>query len=195
MARKKDAFYVPQEKLAYFVEGLTREDEDVQEAFEQTFKSHIREYIARKIGNEEDVEELVMNTMYVTYTSIGSLNKPLALVGWVYEIAHRQIYHFYKDKENEQKRMEKAHIRASKEAVRKKKLELRQSSGIDWSIPDMQDLVNQLPEKQREAAILRKKGYKVSEIAEIQGVSEGTVKSRLNYARKKIVEKSKNTKS
>lgn len=186
MSYEKGAFYVPPEKLVYLVEGLKRRDEDVQNDFDRIFKSHIRDYIARKMSNEEDIEELVMDTLYVVYTSIGALDEPLALVGWVYEIAHRQIYHFYKDKEVEKKRIEKARIKASKDAERERKREFRQSSGIDLSNPRIRDIVNDLPEKQKEAAILRNKGYKVREIAKIQGVSEGTVKSRLNYARMKV---------
>jgi RNA polymerase sigma factor (sigma-70 family) len=51
---------------------------------------------------------------------------------------------------------------------------------------DVREVVNALPAKQKEAVLLREKGYKVKEIAVIQKVSEGTVKSRLNYARKKV---------
>ena len=59
-------------------------------------------------------------------------------------------------------------------------------AGIDLSKLDMREAVNALPAKQKEAVLLREKGYKVKEIAEIQKVSEGTVKSRLNYARIKV---------
>lgn len=54
------------------------------------------------------------------------------------------------------------------------------------SILDVREAINTLPAKQKDAVLLREKGYKVREIAEIQKVSDGTVKSRLNYARKKV---------
>lgn len=55
------------------------------------------------------------------------------------------------------------------------------------------DFVENLPRKQREVLILRIKAeLKISEIAEILGIPEGTVKSRLNkslkYLRSTIVE-------
>ena len=64
----------------------------------------------------------------------------------------------------------------------------KRMAGIELSKVDMREAVNTLPAKQKEAVLLREKGYKVREIAQIQDVSEGTVKSRLNYARIKISE-------
>ena len=50
-------------------------------------------------------------------------------------------------------------------------------------------MIDELPEEQRSALLLRYfDEISVKEIAEIQGVTEGTVKSRLNYGRKAVKE-------
>ena len=49
--------------------------------------------------------------------------------------------------------------------------------------------VQQLPDKERTILILfYQNDYTIKEIAEILGINEGTVKSRLFYARKKVKE-------
>ncbi len=97
-------------------------------------------------------------------------------------IAHSQIYHYYKDQEVKRRRAERDKERQKREAERAK------NRGPEWDLSNaaVRDAINQLPEVQRQAIQLQMDGWKVREIAEKQGVSEGTVKSRLNYARGKL---------
>ena len=187
MRRKKGEPFVPAEKLIHITEGLKQGDEETQALFFQTFRGYIRKYIKTKVGHNEDIDELVNDTGHAVFNSIHSLNEPLALVTLVQKAAHSQIYHFYHDKEVEKKRKEKADRRAKETARREKLRQIRRCSGIDISNPRILDAVNALPYEQKEAVLLRSKGHKVREVALIQGVSEGTVKSRLNYARKKVL--------
>lgn len=140
-------------------------------------------YFGKKVP-AHDIPERIQNTFVNVYKDIGKLKKPVAFTTWIRTIARREIYHYYKEKELLQEREEKAKKKAEKEKVRKEK----RMAGIDLSKVDMREAVNTLPAKQKEAVLLREKGYKVREIAQIQDVSEGTVKSRLNYARIKISE-------
>lgn len=188
MSYETGGFYVPPEKLISIVEGLKQGDEAAEAEFYRTFKEYTRRYIHSKIRDNRDAEENTVDTLRIAMKTIDTLDTPLALVRWVRSIARSQIYHFYKDEEVKKKRKEKAEIRASKEAVKEKQRILRQSSEIDLSDSDIVEIVLQLPKKQRDAVLLRGEGYSVRQVAEKQGVSEGTVKSRLNYARKKINE-------
>jgi RNA polymerase sigma-70 factor (ECF subfamily) len=101
----------------------------------------------------------------------------VALVRWVRTIAHSKIYHYYRDLEREKRKKER-------DAARKNKR--RRFLDMDLSDPEIEKLVNQLPEKQKQVVMLRAKGIKVREIAEVLQEPEGTVKSRLNYARKAV---------
>ena len=187
MGRKKGEPFVPAEKLIRITEGLKQGDEKAQVLFFQTFKEYIRRYLYTKVRRKEDIDELVNETGYAVFNSIHSLNEPLALVTLVQMTAHSKIYHFYHDAEAEKKREEKSMQRAARIAREEKERQIRRCSGIDISNPRVLDAVNALPDEQKEAVLLRSKGHKVREVALIQGVSEGTVKSRLNYARKKVL--------
>lgn len=191
MSYETGEFYVPPEKLIHIVEGLKQGDDAAEGEFYRTFKEYIRRYIHSKIRDNRDAEEKTSDTLRIAMNTIDKLDTPLALVRWVRSIAHSQIYHFYKDEEIEKKRKEKAEKKASREAVKERQRILRQSSGIDLSDPDIVAIVLRLPEKQKEAVLLRGRGFSVRQVAEKQGVSEGTVKSRLNYARRKVNEEHK----
>lgn len=191
MSYETGEFYVPPEKLIRIVEGLKQGDKDAEVEFYRTFKEYVRRYIHSKIRDKRDIEEKTSDTLRIAMNTIDKLDTPLALVRWVRSIAHSQIYHFYKDEEIKKKRKEKAEKKASREASKERQRILRQSSGIDLSDPDIVAIVLRLPEKQKEAVLLRGRGFSVRQVAEKQGVSEGTVKSRLNYARRKVNEEHK----
>lgn len=180
---EKSTFRVPAEKLISMVEGAKRDEKSAKEEIYETYEGYLLRYFGKKVP-AYDIPKRIQNTFVNVYKDIGKLKKPVAFTTWTRTIARREIYHYYKEKELLQEREEKAKKKAEKEKVRKEK----RMAGIDLSKVDMREAVNTLPAKQKEAVLLREKGYKVREIAEIQDVSEGTVKSRLNYARIKISE-------
>lgn len=179
--REKGAFRVPLETLTSMVERAKQGEEKAKEEIYVTFEEYLLKYFGKKIP-AHDIPDRMQNTFVNIYKDIYKLKKPAAFTTWIRTIARREIYHYYKSKEVEERRAEKDEIKAKKEKQRKEK----RMAGIDLSKLDMREAVNALPAKQKEAVLLREKGYKVKEIAEIQKVSEGTVKSRLNYARIKV---------
>lgn len=181
MSYKKGAFFVPEEQLISLVEGAKRGDKQAKRDMYLTFEGYLSRYIGTKIPTEK-VEELVTDTIMDAYDNIHQLSAPAALTSWLRAIAHSKIYHFHKNREREKKNQQKHQRKEVQERLR----EIRRTSGIDFSKVDIRDAVDMLPPNQREAVLLRKQGFKVKEIAKIQNVSEGTVKSRLNYARQKV---------
>ena len=179
--QEKGNFYIPKDKLVSMVEGVKRGDEKAKEEIYTAFEGYLERYFGKKVP-PQDIPDRVQNTFAHAYSNIDKLKKPEAFTSWLQTIASREIYHYYKKLEREKKQEEKVEKRAEKEKQRKQK----RMAGIDLSELDMRKAVNALPEKQRETVLLRERGYKVREIAAMQNVSEGTVKSRLNYARKKV---------
>ena len=118
----------------------------------------------------------------MAYCNIDQLKAPEAFVSWLRSIAHSQIYHYHKKREIQRRRDEREKERQKQAAERAQ----NRGAELDLSNAAMRDAIDQLPEVQRQAILLRMDGWKVKEIAERQGVSEGTVKSRLNYARIKL---------
>ena len=140
--------------------------------------------------------ELAMDVVQETYLSalqhLDSLRNPEAFISWMFQIAANRCHRLHK----QQGRF----IQVSKEED--------EDGGFLEAIPDpdegilpesvadnvetrrlVMELVDQLPEAQRECVILYYFSHcSVDQIAEIQGCAPGTVKSRLNYARKKLKE-------
>ena len=179
MEPKRGSFYVEEEILTRIVEGLKQEDEKAQKEFRKVFRGYISRYIYTKTHCGQDVEDLTEKTINTVYAKINNLNSPVALVRWVRTIAHSKIYHHYRDIERRQKREER-------NAAKKLKPHSR-FLHIDLSDPQVVELINQLPETQKNVTMMRLEGLKVREIAEILDLPEGTVKSRLNYARKAML--------
>lgn len=177
MAYKKGSFYIEEERLSRIVTGLRQKDKAAQEELKEILGDYVARYIHTKVGDERDVEELKMDTLHTACDHIDNLQSPVALVRWVRTIAHSKIYHYYRDLEREKRKKER-------DAARKNKR--RRFLDMDLSDPEIEKLVNQLPEKQKQVVMLRAKGIKVREIAEVLQEPEGTVKSRLNYARKAV---------
>ena len=140
--------------------------------------------------------ELAMDVVQETYLSalqhLDSLRNPEAFISWMFQIAANRCHRLHK----QQGRF----VPVSREED--------EDGGFLEAIPDpdegilpesvadnvetrrlVMELVDQLPEAQRECVILYYFSHcSVDQIAEIQGCAPGTVKSRLNYARKKLKE-------
>ena len=179
--QEKGAFYVPEEQLIAMVEGLRRGEREADKLMRRLYRGYVSRYLAIKVPYRE-IPTLMENTFTNAILYIDKLEKPAAFTSWIRTIVHSEIYHYHKEEEQKKKQAEKDAKRAKEKRLR----EERFMAGLDLSVLDVREAVNTLPAKQKEAVLLREKGYKVREIAEIQKVSDGTVKSRLNYARKKV---------
>lgn len=184
MGRKKGSFYIEQEELIALVGKIQRREPDSMEALEKAFKGYLARYFHAKIPQYDKVaqENMIAETLYTAYGNIDQLKTPEAFVSWLRSMAHSQIYHYHKKREIQRRRDERETARQIREAERAKSREPE----LDLSNAEVRGAINKLPEKQRQALLLQMNGLKVKEIAERQGVSEGTVKSRLNYARIKL---------
>lgn len=182
--QKRLKFSISQEILVPMVERMQRREPGSMDEMRRYCKDYLARYFWRKMPSKDTQaqRDLIEETLVIAYANINKLKTPEAFVSWLQRIAHSGIYHYYKKREIEQRKLEKEMERQKRGESRSDK----RSSGFDSLHPELYNKIDDLPEKQRQAVLLRLKGYKVREIAEIQGVSAGTVKSRLNYARIKI---------
>ena len=184
MAKEKEPFHIDKEELIALVERIQRREPDSYKEMEKAVKDYLSRYFFRKtpMYEIEARKDMMAETLTAAYNNIDQLKKPEAFVTWLRSIAHSQIYHYHKKQEIEWRRIERA--------IELKKLEderaKNRSYGLDLSNSEIRAAINKLPEEQRQAMLLKMSGLKIREIAKKQGVSEGTVKSRLNYARIKL---------
>ena len=180
---------VEKEQLVAMVQGMQAGDEAATALMYETFQEDFYYFILKTVNNDRELaEDLVQDTFVEILESIHKLEEPVAFVTWAKQIAyHRCTGYFRKKKEllldeNEDGttafdiQVEENAEFIPDEALDNK--ELKQT---------IMAMINELPEEQRSALLLRYfNEISVKEIAQIQNVSEGTIKSRLNYARKSI---------
>lgn len=137
--------------------------------------------------NNEDCIELVQETYIQVNNKIDTLKDCRAFYSWMFMIARNKALRYL------DKRKKEVLLSEDGQGI------FDQQSEIDIDLlPEdlldskekqrmILDIINSLPEEQKEVIYLRYyNGLSVKQIAEKLKISDGTVKSRLNYGRKKI---------
>ncbi|MGE5654126.1 MAG: RNA polymerase sigma factor [Bacillota bacterium] len=123
-------------------------------------------------GNRADAEDAWQNTVLNAYRSIGSLREPRYFQTWLTRILL-----------NECKQALKSRAKQSGAAL--PEMSQLPETGADWL--DVRAALSELPQEQREVIVLRFwLGMTLAEIAEVAAVPEGTAKTRLYQALKRL---------
>ena len=185
---KRGGRTVEKSKLVKLVTDVQKGDENAMTEMYNTFYDDIYYYIFKTVNDSELALDLTQDTFIEILQSISSLQEPVAFVTWSRQIAYRRCTAYFKkrhdillDESEDGYSVFGTLVEDTAEFIPDEALDkedLKQT---------IQGIINELPEEQRSAVMMRYfDEIPVSEIAEIQGVSEGTVKSRLNYGRKAI---------
>ena len=137
------------------------------------------------VHNEEDAVDIVQESLIKAYHGLQQFRSSSTVYTWLYRIVmNHAIDHV--------RRMAKVSFQSTTDMTG----ELPDQS--NWSRPETEALraelrqkifaaVDQLPEKQRAVVLLREvEGLSYKEIADVVGCSQGTVMSRLYYAREQL---------
>jgi RNA polymerase sigma factor (sigma-70 family) len=132
----------------------------------------------RYLKNDEDIEEALADTFYKIFTKLGQLQNPDIFEAWAKKIAVNECL----QKLRSQKTL---HISLEEEFAGASDAE---TDTISFE-KDILKLLNFLPEGCRAIFnLFAIEGYPHKEIASMLSISEGTSKSQLNFARKKLQE-------
>ena len=161
--------------------------EGKEEGFNKVYSETYNHVYFRAKGymkNEEDALDLTQIVYVEAYKNIKSLQNPDALFGWLDGITLRQGMKLFRKKKDVLLSEDGEGIFETLEnedvsVVPELTADQKATSEI------VKGLIDELPELQRVALVAYYfDGMSVGQIAEMQECSEGTVKSRLNYARK-----------
>lgn len=161
------------------------------EAMDALFAEYYNDvyYFALKTVKDSDVAcDVTQETFLDIIRNIDKLNEPAAFVVWMKQIAYHQCTRYFNKKKE-------VLVEEDEDGNTIFDILPDESEGsIPSEIVEQEEfrqtilaMIDQLTEEQRSAVMLYYfDELTVGQIAQIQGVSEGTVKSRLNYARKAI---------
>jgi RNA polymerase sigma-70 factor (ECF subfamily) len=144
----------------------------------------------RFTGRQHEAEDLLQELLTRLYARPERLNGIESLRPWL----ARALYNLYIDERRRLARspLGRLHLTAQEDAfagLPDKHTDLNLSAEMAQVREHLGELVQQLPQEQREVVILHDvEGYELQEVAEILGVALGTVKSRLHRGHERLRE-------
>ena len=145
-------------------------------------------YAYQTVKNEDLAADITQESCLEIISTISQLREPNAFVVWARRITYHQCTRFFRESKevtveaNEEGETIFDQIPDENEGVLPEQVQLDKEFRAT-----MQQLLDALPAQQRTALMLYYyEKLSVSQIAQIQDTTEGTVKSRLNYGRKAV---------
>ncbi len=144
-----------------------------------TYTKPIYAYIARRISEKDDVEDIVQTTFLDFYAHIDYFDEALPILPYLYGIAKNQV---------------KMYFRAEKQTVSLDERIAATTEDVgDFTDESMQDMLRDLPSEQKNILELLYEGYTYEEIAEKTDKPLNTIRTIIRRTRlklKKLYEKS-----
>ena len=146
-------------------------------------------YFALKTVKDSDIAcDITQETFMEIISTISQLKEPAAFVTWMKQITYHQCTRYFKKKKDvlveEDEEGNTIFDTLADESEGSIPSEVYEKAEFRETILS---IINELTEQQRSAVMMYYfDELSIGQIAQIQSVSEGTVKSRLNYARKAI---------
>ena len=172
-----------QDKLsdALLVLNCQQRDESAFRELVNRWEPHLYYYLRRTIKNENAVWDILQETWLAVFQGIRKLENPLKFPAWLYQITHNKAVNWL--------RKENKYIQITNE-------QMADYSENNAAIPTgkehaelVHNLLGKLKLAHREVLTLHfLEGFSIREMTKILEVSEGTVKSRLHYAKHKLYE-------
>ena len=145
------------------------------------FSAELRVYIARRVENPDDADDVLQDVFVKIHARIDQLDDESRVAPWVYRIARNTVVDFYR------RRAARPTVAADgvDAVVDADPAGAEPPSLANW----MRGAVQSLPEKYREAITLTEiEGLSQKELAERLGISHSGAKSRVQRGRETIKE-------
>lgn len=174
-------------ELAHYAEKLREGDISAFEIIYNETNKQVYNLLYSYTKNEHTSFDLMQETYLTVNSKIGTIKDPYAIKSWINRIAiNKANRYFEKNKKEillseEGKNLFETQFEEDEEFLPQEILDSKEKQKI------IKDIIDNLPIEQKTAVYLYYfDELSLSEVAEDMECSEGTVKSRLNYARKKI---------
>ncbi len=158
----------------------------------ERYQGRIYAHVYGMIRNREEARDLTQEAFVKAFRNMAGFRKEASFTTWLYRIASNVTIDFIR--KNRRVRISEYDERIGHKEPTAGGWDpdhLRRSPGRDHDrqvlYRAIMDAMQQLPPDQRQVVLLREiEGFSYREIAETMGIPEGTVMSRLFYARKKL---------
>ena len=168
-------------------------------AFEELIAAHqqkIYNLAYRLTGNYHDANDLAQEAIIRIYKALPNYREDAAFYSWAYSIVTNLYRDFLRKNSRKKEDSLDAPVQLSDDTVERQIESAEQNPEDIYAQKEgqiyLQNLILKLPLEYREIIVYREiLGYSYQEIADLFGIALGTVKSRINRARKLLQEKIK----
>jgi RNA polymerase sigma-70 factor (ECF subfamily) len=172
---------------AILVLKCQRRDEKAFREIVNIWEPRLYYYLRRIVENENDVWDILQETWLAVFQNIRKLEDPLKFSTWLYRIGHNKAVSLL--------RKENRYAQITTEQISNHYENNTTISVVNEQAELVHKLLGKLKLVHREIITLYfLEGFSINEMARIIGISEGTVKSRLYYAKHKLHEMLKGAK-
>lgn len=176
---------------ALLIEDLREGDMTALAILVEKYKRLVYRVAIQITRNHEDANDVMQDTFLKVYESIHTFRKDAAFETWLYRIVVNHAMNLVKRRERRRESPLSATSEMEIHPDLRRTADLANNPHLDAERRERQrwvtEAVNRLPTKQRTVVILHEfEGLTHPEIASILNCSEGTVRSRLHYARQKL---------
>jgi RNA polymerase sigma factor (sigma-70 family) len=176
----EDLAAVPSIGRATRVEGQTPPEADLTRALYEEYANQIFRYCLHQLGSREEAEDAVQSTFLNAFRGLKRGVVPELEAAWLFKIAHNVCL----SRRRSSWRRGRVESPADFEAV--EELTPAPSRGAD-ELSGLQDVLEQMPETQRRAILLREwQGLSYREIAAELELSQGAVETLIFRARRSL---------
>ena len=180
-----------QEKLLELIRRSREGDPDAREELVRAAQNRVYYHCKKMLKHEEDARDAAQDVLLTMLTSLDKLKEPAAFWGWVNGITANRCKHLLTTPHKEWQIPEDEEGNSMLESVESLDETLVPDKALDNEETRRMilGLVDDLPPEQRMTVLFYYYDeMTVKQIAEAMDTSEGTVKSRLNDARRSITE-------
>lgn len=176
---------------ALLIADLCEGDETALAPLVEKYKRMVYRLAMQITKNHADADDVMQETFIKVYRSIRTFRKDAAFETWLYRIAVNEALNFVKRRERQRESTLETASEAEYEAITRYRAQIANDPHVHAEKAELRHhvtaAVNNLSLKHRTVVILHEfEGLTHAEIASILNCSEGTVRSRLHYARKKL---------
>lgn len=176
------------EQLVSLVTKAQQGDNEALNCLFNEFYNDLYYFALKTVKDDETALDVTQEAFVEIINTLGNLKEPAAFVTWAKQITYHQCTRYFKKKKDVLVD-EDEEGNTVFDTLKEEKSEFIPDEALDKADfkKTVMGILDELSEEQRSAVMMYYfDEMSVKQIAEIQGVSEGTVKSRLNYARKAI---------
>ena len=180
---------IEQKTLLELIQRSRQGDRQAQEELVEAVQNRVYYHCRKMLKKEEDALDATQDVLLVMITSLDKLKESAAFWGWVNGITANRCRHLLTAPHQEWQIPENEEGESLLDSLENLDESLVPEKALDDGETRrmMMELVDALPAEQRMCVLFYYYDeMSVKDIAQAMGTSEGTVKSRLNYARKAI---------